>query len=146
MFMGEHSHSIDVKGRLILPVKFREELGEKFVITRGLDSCLTVYTLEDWAHFASEMSKQATTKANVRSLKRFFFGGAAEVECDKQGRILIPAHLRSHAKLERDVVVVGAADKVEIWSRPEWDAYNLEIGADMESIAESLDTTLNFGL
>lgn len=143
MFMGEYSHTIDAKGRLILPAKFREELGATFFITRGLDNCLTVYTKEGFENLAAVMQQHPNAKGNVRAIKRFFFGNAAEVECDRQGRILIPGNLREYAKLGKEVVVVGTADRVEIWSRAVWDSYNEDIGPDMENIAESLEE-LNF--
>ena len=112
MFMGEYSHTIDAKGRLILPAKFREELGETFYITRGLDNCLTVYTKEGFENLAAVMQQHPNAKGNVRAIKRFFFAHAAELECDRQGRILIPAMLREYAKLIKEVVVVGTSDRV----------------------------------
>ena len=135
-----------MKGRLILPAKFREELGEIFIVTRGLDNCLSVYTRGEWEKFAQAMQQHTTAKGNVRAVKRFFFGSAVESECDKQGRILIPANLRDHAKLEKEVVVVGAADRVEIWSRVVWDTYNNQISSEMENIAETLDDPIEFGM
>ena len=105
MFMGEYEHTIDAKGRVILPVKFRDELGPKFVVTRGLEGCLSVYTMEAWMRLAGSLKKLRASKENVRAFKRFVFGSAAEVEFDKQGRILIPATLRAYAKL------VSSADK-----------------------------------
>ena len=117
MFMGEYEHTIDAKGRVILPVKFRDELGPKFVVTRGLEGCLSVYTMEAWMRLAGSLKKLRASKENVRAFKRFVFGSAAEVEFDKQGRILIPATLRAYAKLVKDVTVLGTGDKVEIWSK-----------------------------
>ncbi len=139
MFMGEFSHTIDAKGRLIIPTKFREKLGEQCVITQGLDNCLTVYTMEGWEKFSKKLAGMASTKANVRAIKRFFVGGASEVEFDKQGRILIPANLREHADLIKEAVVVGVADRIEIWSREGYENYMKAIEPEMESLAESLD-------
>lgn len=144
MFMGEFSHTIDTKGRLIIPAKMREELGEYCIVTRGLDNCLTVYTREGWERFASSLEKQASTKSTVRAMKRFFFGSAAELEFDKQGRVLIPGSLREHAGLQKDVVVVGTNDRVEIWSRDRWNTYNEEITPDMEALAEALEEPILF--
>ncbi len=141
--MGEHSHTIDAKGRLILPAKFREELGPVFVVTRGLEGCLSVYTMEAWTQFAQAMQKYTTAKGNVRAFKRFVFGSAAEVELDKQGRILIPGNLRDYAKLEKDVVVLGTGDKVEIWSRSVYDEYVSKTVPEMEDIAETLDNAMD---
>ena len=130
MFMGEYEHSIDAKGRVILPVKFRDELGPKFVVTRGLEGCLSVYTMEAWMRLAGSLKKLRASKENVRAFKRFVFGSAAEVEFDKQGRILIPATLR-------------AGDKVEIWSKDVYEAYAAKTIPVMEEIAESLDDSLD---
>jgi MraZ protein len=146
MFMGEHSHSIDAKGRLILPAKFRDELGSSFIVTRGLEGCLSVYTMEAWQNFAQAMQKFTTSKGNVRAFKRFVFGSAAEVEFDRQGRILIPANLREYAKLEKDVIVLGTGDKVEIWSKAVFEEYNAKTVPEMEDIAETLDGAFDIGI
>lgn len=146
MFMGEYSHSIDAKGRLILPAKFREELGASFVVTRGLEGCLSVYTMDAWTGFAAAMQKYTTAKVNVRAFKRFVFGSAAEVECDRQGRILIPGNLREFAHLEKDVIVLGTGDKVEIWSKAIFDEYNAKTVPEMEDIAETLDNALEINI
>ncbi|MGE1063725.1 division/cell wall cluster transcriptional repressor MraZ [Megasphaera paucivorans] len=143
MFMGEHSHTIDAKGRLILPAKFREELGSSFIVTRGLEGCLSVYTMESWTDFAQAMQKFTTSKGNVRAFKRFVFGSAAEVEFDRQGRILIPGNLREYAHLEKEVVVLGTGDKVEIWSKAVFDEYNAKTVPEMEDIAETLDNSFD---
>ena len=127
MFMGEYEHTIDAKGRVILPVKFRDELGPKFVVTRGLEGCLSVYTMEAWMRLAGSLKKLRASKENVRAFKRFVFGSAAEVEFDKQGRILIPATLRAYAKLVKDVTVLGTGDKVEIWSKDAYEAYTARL-------------------
>ena len=139
MFMGEYEHTIDAKGRVILPVKFRDELGPKFVVTRGLEGCLSVDTMEAWMRLAGSLKKLRASKENVRAFKRFVFGSAAEVEFDKQGRILIPAY----AKLVKDVTVLGTGDKVEIWSKDAYEAYAAKTVPVMEEIAESLDDALD---
>ena len=139
MFMGEFSHTIDSKGRLIIPAKFREELGEQCVITRGFDNCLAVYTQESWNHISSALATQSTTKTQIRALQRFYFGSAAELDFDKQGRVLVPGSLRKHAELEKDVVLVGANNHIEIWSRKKWEAYNDEIDINIEALVEDMD-------
>ncbi|WP_101912678.1 division/cell wall cluster transcriptional repressor MraZ [Megasphaera vaginalis (ex Bordigoni et al. 2020)] len=143
MFMGEYSHSIDTKGRVIMPAKFREELGLSFVVTRGLEGCLSVYTKEAWEQLAQAMKKLQASKENVRAFKRFVFGSAAEVEFDKQGRILLPGALRDYAKLSKDVVVLGTGDKIEIWSKAAYEEYAAKTVPAMEEIAESLDGLLD---
>lgn len=143
MFMGEYEHTIDAKGRVILPVKFRDELGPTFIVTRGLEGCLSVYTMEAWMRFAGSLKQLKASKENVRAFQRFVFGSAAEVEFDKQGRILIPATLRAYAKLVKDVTVLGTGDKVEIWSKDAYEAYVAKTVPGMEEIAESLDDFLN---
>lgn len=138
MFMGEHLHSIDTKGRLILPAKFREGLGDTFIATKGLDNCLFVYTKEEWAILENKLKQLPLAKPEARAFVRFFFAGAAELECDKQGRVLIPNTLREYAKLDKDVVVLGVSTRIEIWSKEAWDAYNSEVGPTVAQIAENL--------
>ena len=142
MFMGEYSHSIDAKGRVILPAKFRDELGPHCVVTRGLEGCLSVYTMDAWMNLANGMKKLKASKENVRAFKRFLFGSAAEVEFDKQGRVLIPGTLREYAKLKKEVTVIGTGDTIEIWDAESYAAYAAKIVPDMEEIAESLDESL----
>lgn len=135
MFMGEFNHSIDTKGRIIVPAKFREELGEEFVVTLGLDGCLFLYPQAEWCEFVEQL-KHLPGNREARQLQRYFLAGAMTCEADKQGRMLIPAKLREHAGLEKEVVFVGVLGKIEIWSKERWDANN-DFG-DMESIAENL--------
>lgn len=135
MFMGEFNHSIDAKGRIIVPAKFREDLGEEFVVTLGLDGCLFLYPDSEWREFVEQL-KHLPGNRQARQLQRYFLAGATTCEVDKQGRILIPAKLREHAKLEKDVVFVGVLGKIEIWSKELWDA-NDDYG-DMEAIAENM--------
>lgn len=136
MFMGEYNHTIDAKGRLIVPAKFREELGEIFVITKGLDGCLCVYANDEWTAFEEKLRTLPFTNKNARKMTRFFMSGATSCEVDKQGRILIPSTLREFAELEKDVVLVGVASRIEIWSKDKWNencTYD-----DVEDIAESM--------
>ncbi|MDO5455764.1 MAG: division/cell wall cluster transcriptional repressor MraZ [Eubacteriales bacterium] len=121
MFMGEYAHSLDSKGRLIIPSKFREALGEKFVITRSLDQCLCIYDMEDWEKFVSRLSSIPYNVKKQRQLVRFFLSGANEVEPDKQGRVLIPGNLREAAGIDRDVILVGVGSRIEVWSAKAWE-------------------------
>lgn len=139
MFMGEYHHTIDGKGRFILPVKFREALGEQFVATKGLDNCLFVYPREEWAIIESKLKQLPFTKADARAFVRFFFAGAAECESDKQGRVLIPTNLRDYAKLDKDIVIVGVSNRIEIWSREVWEKYSCEAELSYGDIAEKLE-------
>ena len=121
MFMGEYAHSLDSKGRLIIPSKFREALGEKFVITRSLDQCLCIYDMEDWEKFVSRLNSLPYNVKKQRQLVRFFLSGANEAEADRQGRVLIPGNLREAAGIDKDVVLVGVGSRIEIWSRGSWE-------------------------
>ncbi|HZK25290.1 MAG TPA: division/cell wall cluster transcriptional repressor MraZ [Oscillospiraceae bacterium] len=138
MFMGEYQHTVDGKGRLIMPAKFREELGDSFVLTRGLDNCLFVYPLQEWTALEQKLKNLPFTRSDARAFTRFFFSGAAECELDKQGRVLIPTNLRNHAKLQKDVVVIGVSSRVEIWSQEVWQRYSEETDLSFESIAEKI--------
>jgi len=136
MFMGEYSHSIDAKGRFILPAKFREQLGEKFVVTKGLDGCLFVYPMSEWETIEAKFREVPLTTKDARKFSRFFFAGAAECEVDKQGRVLVPSVLREFAMLEKDVVSVGVLNRIEIWSKDKWTEDNTY--DDMDEIAEHM--------
>jgi MraZ protein len=136
--MGEYSHTIDNKGRLIFPAKFRDTLGEKFIATKGLDNCLFVYTQEEWAILENKLKQLPLAKPEARAFVRFFFAGAAELEADKQGRVLLPTNLREYARLDKDVIVIGVSSRIEIWGKEAWDHYNSEIGPEVTRIAENL--------
>jgi len=136
--MGEYLHTIDNKGRLIFPAKFREELGEKFIATKGLDNCLFVYSPAEWAILENKLKQLPLAKPEARAFVRFFFAGAAELEADKQGRVLLPAPLRDHARLDKDVVIIGVSTRIEIWGKEAWDEYNARIGPEVTNIAENL--------
>ncbi len=133
--MGEYNHTIDTKGRIIIPSKFRESLGDEFVVTQGLDGCLFVYPNDEWQSFITELKKLPGNK-EARQLQRYFLAGAASLEVDKQGRILIPANLRERAALEKDIVFVGVLSKIEIWSKERWESNNDY--SDMDQIAERM--------
>lgn len=121
MFMGEYSHTIDAKGRLIVPSKFRNELGEMPVLTKGLDGCLSMYPYEEWVEFEKKLRALPLTSKNARTFVRFFVSGASQCELDKQGRILISAKLREFAHLEKDVVISGNLNNFEIWNPARWE-------------------------
>lgn len=142
MFMGEYDHTLDPKGRMIVPAKFREELGEKFILTLGLDGCLFAYPLSEWETFVEGLKKLPGTK-EARQLQRHFMAGAADVEVDKQGRFLIPPRLREFAGLEKDVVLVGVLSKIELWSKEKWDSN--QCYENMDEVAEHMaEFGLNF--
>ena len=136
MFMGEYNHTLDTKGRLIIPSKFRETLGEKFVVTKGLDGCLVAYSHEEWQRIEDSLREKPLTSKDARKFMRFFFAGAANCELDKQGRILVPQTLREFAGLDKDVVLTGNLNRIEIWSKEKW-SENCNYD-DMDSIAESM--------
>ena len=136
--MGEYEHSIDAKGRVILPADFRAELGEQFVITKGLDACLYVYSQEEWEKLSAKLRQLPLSKPEARAFVRFFFSGARTLECDKQGRFLVPQTLRTYAKLEKDAVLIGVSSRIEVWSKAEWTRYNDETNPMVTKIAETL--------
>ncbi|MNH72133.1 cell division protein MraZ [compost metagenome] len=138
MFMGEYQHSIDDKGRIIIPAKFRELLGTSFVVTRGLDQCLFVYPQDEWGVMEQKLKALPLMKSDARAFTRFFFSGATECEWDKQGRVNLPATLRQYAKLEKDCVVIGVSNRVEIWSRDTWEQYFQQSEDTFNEIAEKL--------
>ena len=136
MFMGEYNHTIDAKGRLIVPSKFREALGDTFVVTKGLDGCLFVYDNEEWQAFEEKLRSLPITNKEARQFARFFLAGAAEVEGDKQGRILVPNILREFAQISKDVVLIGVASRIEIWSKERFEG--MASFEDMDEIAEHM--------
>lgn len=138
MLMGQFQHSLDPKGRLIIPSKFREQLGESFILTKGLDRCLFVYPKSEWVMLEQKLKALPLTKKEARAFIRLFFSGAVEVELDKQGRILIPPVLREYARIEKEVVIIGVSNRAEIWSVSEWEAYSKEAEDSYEEIAENM--------
>ncbi|MCD8329471.1 MAG: division/cell wall cluster transcriptional repressor MraZ, partial [Lachnospiraceae bacterium] len=136
-FMGEYNHSIDAKGRLIMPARFREQLGESFVVTQGLDGCLFVYANEEWKLFEEKLKQLPLTNASARKFTRFFLAGAIQCEVDKQGRILLPAKLRAAAGLEKDVVLAGVGERIEISAKQRWEENSTYY--DMNDIAENME-------
>lgn len=138
MFMSQYNHTIDTKGRLIIPSKFREILGEEFVVTQGMDGCLFVYANDDWHAFEQKLTSLPVINKQARQFARFFLSGAAQVEVDKQGRILLPANLRQFAGLDKDVVLVGVGSRIEIWSKDKWEEVNSDV--DMDDISASMES------
>lgn len=136
MFMGEYYHTIDPKGRLIIPTKFRELLGEKFVMTKGLDGCLSIYPQKEWEIFEGKLSALPYTDQRARTFSRFFISGACDCEIDKQGRILVPGPLREFAHLEKDVVLAGSLTRIEVWNKETWDS--MKAFDDMEQLAQEM--------
>ncbi|PXW92617.1 division/cell wall cluster transcriptional repressor MraZ [Streptohalobacillus salinus] len=138
MFMGEYKHNIDSKGRLIMPAKFRDDLGERFVVTRGLDQCLFVYPIDEWHILEEKIKKLPLTKKDARAFSRFFFSGALECEVDKQGRINLPTQLTSYATIEKACAVVGVSNRIEIWAEEVWTSYMEESASTFSDIAENM--------
>jgi len=138
--MGEYAHTIDAKGRVILPADFRAELGEHFVVTRGLGgNCLFIYGENEWAELEQKLRRLPMTKPGALRLVRHFFSGGRTLECDRQGRFLVPGNLRSYAMLEKDVILVGMPDHIEVWNKTEWEKYN-DLGDDgAEQLAEAIE-------
>lgn len=138
MFMGEYHHNVDTKGRIIVPAKFREHLGDTFVLTRGLDQCLFGYPLAEWEQIEDKLKALPLTKKDARAFTRFFFSGATECEVDKQGRINISSPLMQYAKLEKECVVLGVSNRIEIWSKSLWEEYFNESEDSFAELAENL--------
>ena len=123
MFYGEFDHTLDAKGRVIIPAKLREALGETFVITKGLDGCLFVYPMEQWKALEEKLQTLPLSEPRARAFSRFFFSGATDSELDKQGRVMIPPNLREHAGLKKDVVIAGTGNRLEIWDKEKRESY-----------------------
>ena len=138
MFIGEYHHTIDEKGRIIIPAKFREELGNNFIITRGIANCLFVYSKENWAKITDKLSSLPFTKKDARTFNRFFMSGATDVELDKQGRVNISKPLIDYASLSKDCVIIGTGDRLEVWSQESWDSFFDSTKDSMSDIAENL--------
>lgn len=138
MFMGEYEHNIDEKGRMIIPAKFRDELGSTFVLTRGLDQCIFGYPLEEWKVLENKLKSLPFTKKDARAFTRFFFSGATECQLDKQGRVNIAPTLRKYAQLEKECTIIGVSNRIEIWSTALWEKYYSDSEDSFGEIAESL--------
>lgn len=142
MFYGEHEHTIDKKGRLIIPSKFRDSFKEydieKLYITRGLDKCLFMFTENEWKTQEAKFKAMSFTKPEARKFNRLYFSGASQIECDKQGRILIPKYLKDYAAIKRDVVIIGVSNRIEVWSKDSWSEYYSGSKESFEDVAQSL--------
>ena len=138
MLMGEYHHNIDDKGRLIIPSKFRNELGNQYIITKGLDKCLFVYSIDEWNKLVKDLNTLKFTKKNVRAFERFFVGGASLNEFDKQGRISITSPLIHYANINKECVIIGVNERLEIWDTEEFDKFIKENENTLEEIAEDL--------
>ena len=121
MFMGKYQNSIDAKNRMIVPSKYREELGYKCVLTKGIDKCLYIYPMSEWERFMTKLSALPSSDMNARAFVRHFYANAVECEVDRQGRLTIPQELRDYAGIDKELVTIGILDKIEIWSRAEWE-------------------------
>ena len=137
MLIGEFEHSLDAKGRLIMPAKLREAIGDKFVVTKGLDGCLFAFSIEEWSNFEEKLKSLPLSNRNSREFTRFFLSVETECEIDKQGRFLIPTNLRETASLQKEVVIIGVGTRIEIWNKEKWNSYNDE-NISVEDIAENM--------
>lgn len=137
MYYGEFQHSLDLKNRLILPSKFREQLGSKFIITKGIEKCLSIYSIEEWNEFSQKAIKLGTNDLNIRKFIKILFAGANDCEFDKQGRFIIPQNLKEYAKLEKEITIIGVMNKIEIWNRETWNQYSKD-DIDFEKLTEKL--------
>ncbi|MFK8243816.1 MULTISPECIES: division/cell wall cluster transcriptional repressor MraZ [unclassified Facklamia] len=142
MLIGEFQHNIDAKGRLTMPVKFRSDLGERFIVTRGLDGCLFGFPMSSWDIIQDKLKELPIAKKDARSFTRFFYSAATEVEFDKQGRINLPKTLIEFAKIDKECRVIGVADRIEIWSGEQWENFAAVAQESFEDIAEEM---IDFG-
>lgn len=138
MLLGEYNHNLDTKGRVSVPSKFREDLGQTFIVTKGLDNCLFAYSKQEWQTFEEKLKTLPMTNVNARNFVRFFFAGATECEVDKQGRINIPQNLREYASLTKELVIIGVATRVEIWDKTKWENYTSPENMDVEELANQM--------
>ena len=138
MLIGEYEHSLDAKGRLIMPAKLRTDMGEKFIITKGLDGCLFVFSKNEWSNFESKLKELPLTNKNARDFVRFFLSGATECEIDKQGRFLLVNTLREYAEITKEVIIIGVGTRLEIWNKDKWKKYNSNENISADTIAENM--------
>jgi MraZ protein len=138
MFMGEYQHNVDKKGRIFVPARLREGLGDVFVVTKGLDSCLFAFPLTEWKDLEERLRPLSFTSRDARAFSRFLFSSANECEIDKQGRVLIPQNLREHAGMDKEAVIIGVSSRVDIWSGEKWDSYKNNASSSYEDIAEKI--------
>lgn len=138
MFIGEYQHTLDPKNRVIMPSKFREKLGDSFVMTKGLDNCLFIYSSNEWSIVEDKLKSLPMTNKDARAFVRFFFAGACECELDKQGRIVMPTNLKDYARIDKELVIIGVSTRIEIWSKEEWNKFNNDANISYEDVAEKM--------
>jgi MraZ protein len=138
MMMGEYAHALDDKGRIIVPARLREDLRDRFVMTKGLDGCLFLYPLEEWSRIVARLKELPLSSSNARAFTRLFLAGAQEVECDRQGRVTIPPRLREHAAIQRNVVLVGVMTRAELWAEERWRSYQAQGQQGFDAVAGTL--------
>ena len=143
MFIGEYSHNLDSKGRIIIPAKFRDELHNNFILTKGFDGCLTIYSLSQWEKLFEEINKLPTTKKATREYVRMLAGNASECVLDNQGRIAIPSYLAKPAGIEKECSIIGVNDHIEIWDKATWENYYLQASENFEEVAENLNELIH---
>ena len=136
MLIGEYQHTVDAKGRVFVPSKFRDDLGEKFIVTRGIGNCLFGFSGEEWEKISKKLTSMPLTDVSIQNFLRRLFAGATECEVDKQGRILLPQRLREFAKVDKEVVIIGVMSRIEFWAKDYWEEYN-------ESSQEEFESTLS---
>ena len=142
MLMGESQHSLDVKGRVTIPAKFREELGTCFVAAKGLENCIYLYPQHEWEIVVGRMREMSAGQQEARAFQRFFFSGAAEMEMDKQGRVILPPNLREYADIDKQVYITGVVNRLEIWDADKWETYNT---AAAQSFVDNAANLIDFG-
>ncbi|MCI8648043.1 MAG: division/cell wall cluster transcriptional repressor MraZ [Firmicutes bacterium] len=138
MLVGKYQNSIDTKSRMIVPAKFRDELGHKCVVSKALDKCLEIHPMSEWERFMEKLSKLPSADPKARQLARHFYASAVECEIDKQGRLTLPQELRQYAKIEKDLVTIGSYEKIEVWSKEEWESSEITAELDPSQLAESM--------
>ena len=138
MLIGEYEHSLDAKGRLIMPAKLRQDMGDKFIVTKGLDGCLFAFSQNEWLNFETKLKALPLSDKNARNFVRYFLAGATECELDKQGRFLIASKLREVASLDKDVTIIGTGTRIEIWDKEKWEAHISEENLSIEEIEQNM--------
>ena len=145
MFIGEYQHNLDAKGRITMPSKFREELGNTFYITKGMDGCLFVFPEEEWIEMDKKIKGLRLSRKDARGIARLFYAGAIDVSLDKMGRVLLPGNLRQYASLEKEAIIIGVSSRVEIWDKDRWQSYNEDDDFNYDMLTESMaDLDIDF--
>lgn len=139
MFIGEFNHTVDIKGRVSLPARFRDELSTTFYITKGMEGCLFIYDESEWKAMDEKIKRLRLTSKAARNFSRQFYGQADQLSCDRQGRFLIPPALRAYAEIEKEVVILGVSNRIEVWSKAHWDAYRDQETMDFDELTDKLD-------